>query len=63
MTKPQTFAQKAQTRALRTFDHDLASIREGYCGGHFSADAAVVEFRAACTEAGRRLAVVEAGAA
>lgn len=62
MTKPKTYAEKAAAQALRTFGHDLASIREGYAGGHFPADVAAREFRAACVEVARRIERLEAAA-
>lgn len=62
MTKPKTYAEKAHNQALRSFGHDLASIREGFLGGHLSADVAAAEFTAACVEVARRLGRVEVAA-
>lgn len=49
------FTAKAEHKALTSFGMDLSTIRQGFLGGHFTADDTAAEFRAACIEVVRRL--------
>ncbi len=55
MTRPKTYAEKSEAQALRMFNLDLTSIRDGFTGRHLTADQTAAEFRAACVEVARRL--------